>query len=438
MKLTRITNIQKSDDYEYFDMNEALLQSAENLTDVYEAINELTEISNTVEIYDLITTTIKTCGGVTKSLESMFGENFSSAASMEAEAEEQKENWLVRFAKWLSSLYNRFWTWLKGLFGIHDKEEEEDDRFIRDLEALPEDAEVEMTVEPEVVMEAAKAVEDASDALEIEAAKEVKLLPAPAPTQVEQQAAAVNQKLTEVASSVSETTKQHLEVMEQKCEALKGRTDNNANVERRQIARKVTKKMAVASAKAAKKARAKRNSALKQIANKTAQKQMVKEIEKAAEEGKITPEIAKVVKEEALYVTKKAVALDKSGKLLKPDSFIRFTAGQGALKDDIKEGAAAAGTVEELRTQVIRGVDQKGRAFLKKNKEIVEEAEKIAQSKGWALYQTDGTPVSKTDDFAKLNNREKYEKLRESLRRYFCKEDLMKAIDFASKFEERH
>jgi hypothetical protein len=71
-----------------------------------EASAELDKVMTSIEIYSEIGRTIQVCGGVTKSIEVMFGENFSSTASMEAEVMAS-----------IKSGFKKAWEWLKKMFG---------------------------------------------------------------------------------------------------------------------------------------------------------------------------------------------------------------------------------------------------------------------------------------------------------------------------------
>ena len=82
---------------------------------------EFSEMLASFETYTEIIDTIKKQGGVTKSIEVMFGENFSSVASMEAEAEENaskaNEGLWEKIKTWLSTA----WEWIKNLFTSNEK-----------------------------------------------------------------------------------------------------------------------------------------------------------------------------------------------------------------------------------------------------------------------------------------------------------------------------
>lgn len=97
--------------YEYLD---SLIQFNNAATEVLDLCHELSGVVRTYSQLDAITKTIKKYG-VTQSLEALYGENFSGAASMEAEAEEAKQGLWGKLKKILEDLWNRlmnFWKWL--------------------------------------------------------------------------------------------------------------------------------------------------------------------------------------------------------------------------------------------------------------------------------------------------------------------------------------
>ena len=103
--------------YEYLD---SLVQFHQAASDVLELCHDLTATTRTYDSICTISKCIKKYG-VTQSLEALYGENFSSAASMEAEAEEAKKGLgqkikeiiralkkkIVRFFQWLFSQKER-------------------------------------------------------------------------------------------------------------------------------------------------------------------------------------------------------------------------------------------------------------------------------------------------------------------------------------------
>lgn len=97
--------------YEYLD---SLIQFNNAATEVLDLCHELSGVVRTYSQLDAITKTIKKYG-VTQSLEALYGENFSGAASMEAEAEEAKQGLWGKLKKILEDLWNKltsFWKWL--------------------------------------------------------------------------------------------------------------------------------------------------------------------------------------------------------------------------------------------------------------------------------------------------------------------------------------
>lgn len=103
--------------YEYLD---SLIQFNQAASDVLDLCHELTAVVRTYDNVNAISRCIKKYG-VTRSLEALYGENFSSAASMEAENEEAKKGLgqkikeiirdlkkkIVRFFQWLFSQKER-------------------------------------------------------------------------------------------------------------------------------------------------------------------------------------------------------------------------------------------------------------------------------------------------------------------------------------------
>lgn len=96
---------------------------------------EFSEMLSSFETYTEIIDTIKKQGGVTKSIEVMFGENFSSVASMEAEAEENaskaNEGLWEKIKTWLSTA----WEWIKNLFTSNEKIAAQLDELISKLQS---------------------------------------------------------------------------------------------------------------------------------------------------------------------------------------------------------------------------------------------------------------------------------------------------------------
>jgi len=81
-----------------------------------DAYDQVKELEHSLEIYEAISDTITKCGGVTKSLEVMFGENFSSAASMEAEALDKAKEICRKVIEKLKDFFSKIWDWFKRIF----------------------------------------------------------------------------------------------------------------------------------------------------------------------------------------------------------------------------------------------------------------------------------------------------------------------------------
>jgi len=100
----------------YEESLEQFIRISNELSDIQ---NEISDMDHSLEIYEAISDTITKCGGVTKSIETLFGENFSSAASMEAETFNRIKNGFSQFGKRVAELFRRFIEWLKSLFSIN-------------------------------------------------------------------------------------------------------------------------------------------------------------------------------------------------------------------------------------------------------------------------------------------------------------------------------
>lgn len=96
---------------------EEFFQQTQELQDFIEAGNK---IDSSLEIYSMICSTIESCGGVTPTLEHMFGENFTSVASMEAEASAEKDAWYKRLWQWIKDFFAKLWAWFKSWFQTRD------------------------------------------------------------------------------------------------------------------------------------------------------------------------------------------------------------------------------------------------------------------------------------------------------------------------------
>ena len=97
--------------YEYLD---SLIQFNNAATEVLDLCHELSGVVRTYSQLDAITKTIKKYG-VTQSLEALYGENFSGAASMEAENEEAKKGLGQKIKEIINLIINKlkdFWRWM--------------------------------------------------------------------------------------------------------------------------------------------------------------------------------------------------------------------------------------------------------------------------------------------------------------------------------------
>ena len=97
--------------YEHLD---SLIQFNNAATEVLDLCHELSGVVRTYSQLDAITKTIKKYG-VTQSLEALYGENFSGAASMEAEAEEAKKGLGQKIKEIINLIINKlkdFWRWM--------------------------------------------------------------------------------------------------------------------------------------------------------------------------------------------------------------------------------------------------------------------------------------------------------------------------------------
>ena len=100
--------------------NESMDEFFKLTYEMEEFIDESRKIDIGLEMYSEICDVIEKCGGVTPALEHMFGENFSSAASMEAEATAEKEAWYKRLWQWIKDFFAKLWAWFKSWFQTRD------------------------------------------------------------------------------------------------------------------------------------------------------------------------------------------------------------------------------------------------------------------------------------------------------------------------------
>ena len=88
--------------------------------EIEDILSNIEEAETSYEAYDAINKCIQACGGVSKSLESMFGENFSSAASMEAESVTAKQGFIEKIIQWVKDFFAKIWAWFKSWFQTRD------------------------------------------------------------------------------------------------------------------------------------------------------------------------------------------------------------------------------------------------------------------------------------------------------------------------------
>ncbi len=103
--------------YEYLDQ---LVKFHEATADILATCNEVGQAYTAFENLSAITGCIKKYG-VTQSLEAMYGENFSSATSMEAEGEEAKKGIIKRLIEWIQGLIEKLKNWWSNFTGVTTK-----------------------------------------------------------------------------------------------------------------------------------------------------------------------------------------------------------------------------------------------------------------------------------------------------------------------------
>ena len=103
--------------YEYLD---SLIQFNQAASDVLDLCHELTATVRTYDNVNAISKCIKKYG-VTRSLEALYGENFSSAASMEAENEEAKKGLGQKIKQILKDLWAKVTNFFKWLFNQKER-----------------------------------------------------------------------------------------------------------------------------------------------------------------------------------------------------------------------------------------------------------------------------------------------------------------------------
>lgn len=102
------------------DLEQALLDleiADIELTDLFE---DGAKIAHSYEMYALIVDTIEKSGGVTKSLEAMFGENFSSVDAMQSEASAEAFEWAEKAWNWIITFFKKMWAWVSSLWTSTD------------------------------------------------------------------------------------------------------------------------------------------------------------------------------------------------------------------------------------------------------------------------------------------------------------------------------
>ena len=104
--------------------DEEIFQSLLDMTategEINDILSDIEETESSYEAYDAISNCIKACGGVSKSLELMFGENFSSAASMEVESITAKQGFFGKIVQWIKDFFAKLWAWFKSWFQTRD------------------------------------------------------------------------------------------------------------------------------------------------------------------------------------------------------------------------------------------------------------------------------------------------------------------------------
>ena len=90
---------------EFSRLSDEVGQELSNITTLFSTYDTLCEIGCTIKKY-----------GVTESLVDIFGQNYSGAASMEAENEEAKEGVLKRIWEAIKAFFQKIVAWFKALF----------------------------------------------------------------------------------------------------------------------------------------------------------------------------------------------------------------------------------------------------------------------------------------------------------------------------------
>lgn len=95
--------------------------------------DEAIALAEAYEMYDLIIDCVNQTGGVSKSLELMFGENFSSSYSMEEEAKTEQAAAGEGFWEKVKAFFSNIWQWIKNLFSSNEKIAGQLDELIKKL-----------------------------------------------------------------------------------------------------------------------------------------------------------------------------------------------------------------------------------------------------------------------------------------------------------------
>ena len=101
-----------------------LLQEFSTAFDIAQEMDEILAQMDTFEhsfeVYHAIVNVIKEQGGVTQSLETMFGENFSSAASMEVEASNEEVGFFGKIINQVKEFFKKLWAWFQSIIKGND------------------------------------------------------------------------------------------------------------------------------------------------------------------------------------------------------------------------------------------------------------------------------------------------------------------------------
>lgn len=95
---------------------EAILDLQNASMELDSALEGLQDAIKSCEIYSEIVSCIDACGGVSKSLEILFGENFSSTANMREEASKESFEWAKTAWEWIKAFFVKLWNWFRSIF----------------------------------------------------------------------------------------------------------------------------------------------------------------------------------------------------------------------------------------------------------------------------------------------------------------------------------